>query len=376
MTAEAPPELSEPQERVLARIDGLLDGGGGNLLLHGATGSGKTEVYIRACEAALARGRGAIVLVPEIALTPQTLGRFRERFGDRVAVLHSASHRGRAARRAGADRVGRGAGRRRRAFGGVRAGAVARRHLRRRGARRVVQAGVRPALRRAHGRGKARVARERGRDLRLRDAASRVMGAARAVAARRADRSADAVGARRRPAPGGGVSVVGAAACGARRDRGARRQGDPAAEPARSRARGALPRLRRDPALRELRRRVDPPRRRLAALPPLGASRWGDVPACGSPISRGSARARRSSSASSRSTCPSSNGSASTPTRSRSRSICGTRSSDSLAQRARCCRNADGRKGHHFPGVELAAVVDADTGLACPTSGPRSGRSS
>ncbi len=75
---------------MLARIDELLDGDGGNLLLHGATGSGKTEVYIRACESALAHGRGAIVLVPEIALTPQTLGRFRERFGDRVAVLHSA----------------------------------------------------------------------------------------------------------------------------------------------------------------------------------------------------------------------------------------------------------------------------------------------
>ena len=60
------------------------------MLLQGATGSGKTEVYIRACEAALARGRGAIVLVPEIALTPQALGRFRARFGDLVAVLHSA----------------------------------------------------------------------------------------------------------------------------------------------------------------------------------------------------------------------------------------------------------------------------------------------
>ncbi|HEX4324824.1 MAG TPA: primosomal protein N' [Gaiellaceae bacterium] len=85
----APAHLSEAQERALARIDELLAGGGGNVLLAGATGSGKTEVYIRACEAALAAGRGAIVLVPEIALTPQTLGRFRARFGDRVALLHS-----------------------------------------------------------------------------------------------------------------------------------------------------------------------------------------------------------------------------------------------------------------------------------------------
>src|SRR5579864_1693981 len=86
----APLHLSETQQRAVARIDELLDTGGGNVLLFGATGSGKTEVYIRACESALARGRGAIVLVPEIALTPQTLGRFRARFGDRVAVLHSA----------------------------------------------------------------------------------------------------------------------------------------------------------------------------------------------------------------------------------------------------------------------------------------------
>jgi primosomal protein N' (replication factor Y) len=58
-------------------------------LLHGVTGSGKTEVYLQAVQAALAAGRGAIVLVPEIALTPQTVGRFRARFGDVVAVLHS-----------------------------------------------------------------------------------------------------------------------------------------------------------------------------------------------------------------------------------------------------------------------------------------------
>ena len=59
-------------------------------LLHGVTGSGKTEVYLAAVEAALDRGRGAIVLVPEIGLAPQAVARFRARLGDRFAVLHSA----------------------------------------------------------------------------------------------------------------------------------------------------------------------------------------------------------------------------------------------------------------------------------------------
>jgi primosomal protein N' (replication factor Y) len=85
-----PAELSESQRRAVERIVEGMDGGGANVLLHGATGSGKTEVYLQACAAALARGRGAIVLVPEIALAPQTIGRLRARFGDRVAVLHSA----------------------------------------------------------------------------------------------------------------------------------------------------------------------------------------------------------------------------------------------------------------------------------------------
>ena len=59
-------------------------------LLLGVTGSGKTEVYLQAIARELAEGRGAIVMVPEIALTPQTVQRFASRFGDRVAVLHSA----------------------------------------------------------------------------------------------------------------------------------------------------------------------------------------------------------------------------------------------------------------------------------------------
>ena len=58
------------------------------ILIHGVTGSGKTEVYIRAIEEVVRFGRQAIVLVPEISLTPQTVARFRARF-DRVAVLHS-----------------------------------------------------------------------------------------------------------------------------------------------------------------------------------------------------------------------------------------------------------------------------------------------
>src|SRR5205085_7316703 len=72
-------------------IEQRLDspGGGRGLLLHGVTGSGKTEVYLRAVAAGLRRGRSAIVLVPEIALTPQTAARFEERFGDTVAILHS-----------------------------------------------------------------------------------------------------------------------------------------------------------------------------------------------------------------------------------------------------------------------------------------------
>src|SRR5207253_9677668 len=84
-----------------------IDAGGANLLLFGATGSGKTEVYLQATAATLERGLGVIVLVPEIALAPQTVGRFRARFGEQVAILHSALTE--AERRDERERIGSGA---------------------------------------------------------------------------------------------------------------------------------------------------------------------------------------------------------------------------------------------------------------------------
>jgi len=79
------------QRAAIDAIDGALDRDAyAQLLVHGATGSGKTLVYIHAIARALARGDRAIVLVPEIALTPQTAERFERVFGERVAVLHSA----------------------------------------------------------------------------------------------------------------------------------------------------------------------------------------------------------------------------------------------------------------------------------------------
>lgn len=83
--------LTADQQAVFERISaGLATGRFHELLLRGVTGSGKTEVYLHAIREVLRQGKSAVVLVPEISLTPQMVGRFRARFGDSLALLHSA----------------------------------------------------------------------------------------------------------------------------------------------------------------------------------------------------------------------------------------------------------------------------------------------
>lgn len=92
--ATTPLELNPEQQAALDRINEASDAGSTQpLLLQGVTGSGKTEVYLQAAARAMARGRGVLILVPEISLTPQTMARFKGRFADTpeaVAILHSA----------------------------------------------------------------------------------------------------------------------------------------------------------------------------------------------------------------------------------------------------------------------------------------------
>ncbi|MBR2682424.1 MAG: primosomal protein N' [Atopobiaceae bacterium] len=88
--ATRPKHLTQGQRDALAAIEAARRAGAGDVVLvDGVTGSGKTEVYLDAIEKAIDEGKGALVLVPEISLTAQTVGRFRSRFGDDVAILHS-----------------------------------------------------------------------------------------------------------------------------------------------------------------------------------------------------------------------------------------------------------------------------------------------
>lgn len=95
--AKSPPPLTEDQEQAWRAIRSSIETpelrhaapSGAQFLLRGVTGSGKTELYLRAAEAVLKQGRGALILAPEIALTPQTARRFLERFPGQVALIHS-----------------------------------------------------------------------------------------------------------------------------------------------------------------------------------------------------------------------------------------------------------------------------------------------
>ncbi len=91
---EAPPLTPEQAQAFAAVSASLTAGQARTFLLHGVTGSGKTEVYLRALEQTIAQGKRGIVLVPEIALTPQTVRHFAERFPGQVAVLHSGLSQG------------------------------------------------------------------------------------------------------------------------------------------------------------------------------------------------------------------------------------------------------------------------------------------
>ena len=82
--------LTEPQQTAVDRIISAVENKGGSFLLKGVTGSGKTEVYMQVISYCIEKGISSILLVPEIALTPQMVGNLRKRFGEKIAVIHSA----------------------------------------------------------------------------------------------------------------------------------------------------------------------------------------------------------------------------------------------------------------------------------------------
>ena len=355
----------------MGRIVGAMDEGlGANFLLYGATGSGKTEVYLQACDAAFERGMGAIVLVPEIGLTPQAVGRFRARFGDRIAILHSAL--GDAERRDERVRIASGEAR---VVIGARSAVFA--PVRGLGLICVDEEHDASYKQESDPRYDARTVAAKRASL---EGAVAVYGSAtpRPESWERLERlelggrlaGAAAAGARRRPPLREGISAVGAAARRARGRRERRRQGDPAAQPPRRRARAPLPRLRPDDPLPELRRLARPARGTVSSAAITAATTR--------PRARLALRAaRRSSRASARGRSASSgSSSAQFPELERIRLDADAvakpgAAAEALArfaetERAVLVGTQMVAKGHHFAGVALAAVVDADTGLGLP----------
>ena len=283
-------------------------------LLHGVTGSGKTEVYLRLAAAVRAGGRRVLMLVPEIALTPAVASLFRQAFGERVAIQHSGLSDGE--RHDQWQRIRRGdidvvVGTRSAVFAPLDA---TRPHHRRRGARRLVQAGGEPALQRPRRRDRPRAAGRRAGRARVGDAvdgelpqrddragtsascSSAACSIGRWPSVRVVDMREEyaAEGPDVDPEPGAREAIAAAAR--------AARAGAGAAEPPRLRDGGVLPAVRRHARVSELQRvarRARRGHRAARALPLLQllVARAAGVSAVRRPVSRAGRlrhRARRS----------------------------------------------------------------------------------
>ena len=366
--------LGADQERALATLEAAIAARRFEAhLLHGVTGSGKTEVYLRAAEAALAQGRGVIVLVPEIGLTPQTVTRFAERFGSTVAVAHSRLSAGERhdewmRLRGGEARIC--VGPRSAVFAPIeRLGLIVvdEEHdssYKHEGDPRYDAREV--ALRRAQREGALLRRRQR-------DAAAgelRADGAARARRPRRRQPAARGRGARHARRAG---RAAPAHRRGARAAAPRGRQGDRAAQPPRLVELPLVPLLRQGLGLPGVRRRARAaPRRGRDRLPPLRPPRAGAASAA-TPAGRAASRATAwapsasSTSCAARSAARSSRCSASTPTSRAGRG----RAADVLARFERAPAGVligtqMVAKGHDFDGVALGVVLDADATLRFP----------